>query len=104
MNTKEEIYQAVIVENFYRLMNFLAWFDRTFVDGLVNLTGRATVLWSWIVGKFDNIVVDGLGVNGLADTFMRAGRSLRLIQTGRVQSYLMIGLMGLLTIIVLRIL
>ncbi len=100
----DEIYQAVIVENFYRLMRFLAWFDTTFVDGFVNLVGRVTVLGSWITGKFDNIVIDGFGVNGIANSFMVWGRNLRLLQTGKVQSYLMFGLLGLLMIIVFRIL
>src|SRR5258705_7964443 len=100
----DEIYGAVFVSNTYRLSRFLAWFDKTFIDGFVNFMGRFTVLWSWVTGKFDNIVVDGFGVNGLAATIMNFGRSLRQVQTGKIQGYLMIGLLGILAIIVLRIL
>jgi NADH:ubiquinone oxidoreductase subunit 5 (subunit L)/multisubunit Na+/H+ antiporter MnhA subunit len=100
----DEIYRALVVDNFYRLMRALAWFDNAIVDGLVNLSGRLTVFWSWIIGKLDNIVIDGWGVNGLAEAFMAWGRTLRLVQTGKVQGYLTVGLLGLLAILVFRIL
>ena len=83
----DEIYAATV----YRWL--LAWnalcaaFDKYVIDGIVNGTGYLTRFVAWLSGLFDNFVVDGL-VNGLAAVFQGAGESLRRIQTGRLQTYL----------------
>ena len=64
-----------------------ARFDLKVVDGIVNLWGKATVVWSWIAGVFDNKVVDG-AVNGTADIVMSAGSAVSRFQTGRLKTYL----------------
>ncbi|MBI4785556.1 MAG: NADH-quinone oxidoreductase subunit L [Chloroflexi bacterium] len=82
------------------LMLFLAWlgdaffvFDRWIVDGTVNLAGAVGRLFGNISGWIDRTFVDGL-VNqiGLFTNDVAAG--LKLIQTGRVQNYLLIAITG----------
>jgi len=70
-------------------------FDTYVVDGLVNLAGKATVAFSTLNERFDTYVVDGL-VNGIGKVAHILGRELRLIQTGRVQNYLLLLLLSVL--------
>ena len=47
------------------------------------------------MGKFDDIVVDRILVDGTGDAIALGGRFLRLFQTGRVQQYLVFSLVAL---------
>ncbi|MGE5264126.1 MAG: NADH-quinone oxidoreductase subunit L [Acidobacteriota bacterium] len=82
------------------LMLFIAWladalfaFDKLIVDGTVNLAGMVGRAFGSISGWIDHTFVDGL-VNqiGLFTNDVAAG--LKLIQTGRVQNYLLIAITG----------
>jgi NADH-quinone oxidoreductase subunit L len=82
------------------LMLFIAWladalfaFDKWIVDGTVNLAGLVGRAFGSISGWIDRTFVDGL-VNqvGLFTNDVSAG--LKLIQTGRVQNYLLIAITG----------
>jgi NADH-quinone oxidoreductase subunit L len=82
------------------LIRFVAWFadflftfDKRAVDGLVNLVGWIGRAFSLVDGLIDRYVVDGL-VNSVGDVLGEVAGSLRLIQTGRVQNYLLIALLG----------
>jgi NADH-quinone oxidoreductase subunit L len=82
------------------LPRFVGWlslvlfsFDRNVVDGLVNLGGAIGRAFAYLSGLFDHYVVDGL-VNGAADVLGELAGGLRLIQTGRVQNYLLLALLG----------
>ncbi|MGB8646544.1 MAG: NADH-quinone oxidoreductase subunit L [Anaerolineae bacterium] len=68
-------------------------FDRTVVDGLVNLAGWLGRGISGFGGVFDHYIVDGI-VNGVGYVVEAASGGLRLIQTGRVQNYLLLALLG----------
>jgi len=101
------------------------WFDFRIVDGLVNLAGRAGRGFSEVSGIFDLRAVDrlvdltGLGtrslsdlsdvvdlkvvdgaVDGLGDAIRAGGRFIRPIQTGRVQNYLLLAALTVLTLVV----
>ncbi|MBU1074022.1 NADH-quinone oxidoreductase subunit L, partial [bacterium] len=56
-------------------------------DGIVNGFGYLTRLLSWTSGLADKYIVDGL-VNGLGAVIQGAGESVRRVQTGRIQTYL----------------
>ena len=56
------------------------------VDGLVNLTGWATVKWSDLKQLFDVWVVDG-AVNGSGWGVRKGADILRYLQTGSMQFY-----------------
>jgi len=68
------------------------WIDRGLIDGFLHGVGRTALR----VGSFLRNAIDLPIVNGLADRFSEGvkwlGRTFRVVQTGRVQEYLIIGL------------
>ncbi len=76
------------------LSRALGWFDLEVVDGLVNLLGWFGRVFSAIQGWVDLYIVDGL-VNAWALATGWVGDRLRRIQTGLVQDYLMLVLLGI---------
>jgi len=67
------------------------WLDRGVIDGILHAVARFSLtLGSFLRNKFDLPVVNG-SADMLGDSVKRAGRSARLIQTGRVQGYLIVG-------------
>jgi NADH-quinone oxidoreductase subunit L len=85
----DEFYNAVFVGGTLLFAKFLAWFDATIVDGVVNGSAALTRGFSRFSGKFDSIVVDGL-VNFMAYLSGFIGLLFRRFQTGKVQTYLML--------------
>ena len=83
----DEIYDATFVAGTLAFSRLLAWFDSTIVDGVVNGAASVTHLVSRISGVFDSVVVDGL-VNLTATLSGIFGLIVRKIQTGKVQSYI----------------
>jgi len=84
----DELYNATVLRGSLRLAEWAAWFDQRVIDWLVNAVGYVAVKLSEAAGKFDLSVVDGL-VNGAAAVTVGAGRRLRTIQTGFVQTYIL---------------
>ncbi|HSW38170.1 MAG TPA: NADH-quinone oxidoreductase subunit L [Acidobacteriota bacterium] len=82
----DEFYDASFVKGSLKLSRLLSWGDRNVIDGAVNLCGSAGRAASRIQGLIDRYVVDGL-VNLVAEVILRGGKEVRLIQTGRVQTY-----------------
>jgi NADH-quinone oxidoreductase subunit L len=72
------------------------------VDGLVNASARVTRGVSYVHGMFDNLVVDGL-VDGVAGAITWAGGRLRLLQTGRLQTYVVLMMAGILVLMIVRV-
>ncbi|MGQ9628322.1 MAG: NADH-quinone oxidoreductase subunit L [Anaerolineae bacterium] len=97
------------VDEFYRdtVIRFTVWLSGFFfriddmwivdpiVDGVGNL-GRA--FSEWLRHAIDEPVVDG-AVNGVGHLSAWAGQQLRLIQTGRVQNYLLVALLTVLMLL-----
>lgn len=89
----DEFYRDTIVAFSMALSKFLALFDREWViDWLVNAIGRVAIWLSEVLAAFDRIVVDG-AVTGLGWLSDQAGSITRLLQDGRVQAYLLFGLL-----------
>lgn len=89
----DELYNSTIVAFSMALSRFLALFDREWViDALVNAIGRVALWLSEVMAAFDRIVVDG-AVTGLGWLSDQAGSITRLLQDGRVQAYLLFGLL-----------
>jgi NADH-quinone oxidoreductase subunit L len=69
------------------------WFDRTIVDGLVNLAGwagrQSAALWGW----FDRTVIDGI-INASGSVTGEVAGWWRTMQTGNVQNYALIAAAG----------
>ena len=91
----DELYQATIVRGTLALASLCAWFDANVVDGIVN--GAATTVRgiSWLSGLWDSYVVDGL-VNLVANFTYFIGRRVRNLQTGAINAYLYVILIGVL--------
>jgi NADH-quinone oxidoreductase subunit L len=89
---------VALANGFYRFV------DVPIVDGTVNLVGRVgawlSMAWDWI----DFHIVDGF-VNFTGAFTEAAGRTLRKMQTGRVQQYALlaaVGLVALVAVVLLR--
>ncbi len=86
----DELYTKVFVKGTQRLANWLYRFDNLWViDPTVNAVGKLTRRISEIGQVFDVRVVDGI-VNGIGAVTTAVGGAMRVIQTGRVQNYLLV--------------
>ncbi len=88
----DELYYALIIKNVVRLSNWLLRFDDVWVidpivDGVAALWRKISEAGHWV----DVNVVDGI-VNGVGAVTDRVGAAARVIQTGRAQNYLLVGL------------
>jgi len=90
----DEIYQATFVNGTVGLAKVMAFFDNKVIDGIVNLTSLVTRGIGYFIGHFDNIVVDGI-VNLLANITGFFGATLRKVQTGSVQTYIILAIIGI---------
>ncbi len=83
----DEIYQATFIRGSVIIAKMLSWFDTHVVDGIVN--GVATIVrnFAFLNNSFDKHVVDGL-VNFTAFTINTTGGLLKKLQTGKVQTYI----------------
>ena len=89
----DELYNGTIVLFTMWLSRFLALFDREWiVDWIVNGIGRLAMQFSELTSAFDRFVVDGF-VDGVGWFSDQAGRIARLLQDGRVQTYLLFGML-----------
>jgi NADH-quinone oxidoreductase subunit L len=97
----DELYDRTAVDGSIAFSKFLAWFDLNVVDGLVNLAARLGVFLSWLVGVFDNKVVDG-AVDGVANVTIASGSALRRMQTGKLYHYVFVLAGGALIIFLIK--
>lgn len=90
----DELYQSTIVNGTTAFSRLLGWFDNTIIDGAINGVAAISKWFSFFSGKFDNVVIDGI-VNLTAYGTGFIGLLFRKAQTGKVQTYLIIVLIGL---------
>jgi len=96
----DEIYRGLLIYPTVSLANLCAKFDYDWViNRIVDFVGSLTSLIADGTGVFDKVGIDGYFVNGIPGAFNWFGGQLRLLQTGRVQNYLLILLVGLLILI-----
>ena len=93
----DEIYEAILLRPVRWFSGKLFGFDARVVDGAVNGAGEAGLRLSRLKRWVDETLVDG-AVNGAAWSAGRAGGTLRLLQTGLVQNYLLVASAGALAI------
>lgn len=94
----DELYQATFIGITVALSRGMAWFDNKFIDGIVNRTADFTRIFSNFVGWFDNVIIDGI-VNLVADATGFFGDIFRRFQTGRVQAYVIMTIIGIMALI-----
>jgi NADH-quinone oxidoreductase subunit L len=89
----DELYHATAVRGTVALSRVLWWIDARVVDGLVNGSGWLTRVSAWLSGLVDRTVVDGL-VNGTGQAFRNASYGFRRMQTGLIQNYALMMMIG----------
>lgn len=84
----DEIYQATIIRGLMLAAAAQFWFDKWVIDyAIVNGVGYLSMVTSRVWAWFDRNFVDGL-VNLVGETTKLSGRALRYLQTGVVEQYL----------------
>ena len=89
----DEMYDATVIRFSMMTAKMLSWFDAKVVDGIVNGVAIMTRNFAFANGSFDKYVVDGL-VNFTAFFVNTTGAVLRKLQTGKVQTYVVLALLA----------
>ncbi|HEX5837729.1 MAG TPA: NADH-quinone oxidoreductase subunit L, partial [Anaerolineales bacterium] len=97
----DEIYDRVFVKPAYWFAENVVYkfMDQGVIDGILHIFGPVTDrLGSIIRNYFDLPVINRFFGDGSAEVTYRTGDRLRLVQTGRIQQYLMLALVVFITI------
>jgi NADH-quinone oxidoreductase subunit L len=97
----DELYALVVLKPSVAFARACSWFDANVIDRAVLLTGSVTKAFANLDGAIDKYLVDG-AVNAVASATMGLGRSIRQVQTGRIQTYLYGALGGALVVVLLN--
>jgi len=95
----DELYSAVVVRPALVVAHWCKNVDLYAIDGVLHAVAYATKWVSWLEGRFDNGVVDGL-INLLGNVTFRTGVRLRGLQTGYLRSYVLFLVLALIGIVV----
>ena len=90
----DELYDATAIRGTFAAARALFTVDRRVVDGAVNGSATLTRVVSWFSHMSDKYVVDG-AVNFLASMAERGSFLVRRVQTGLVQNYALLMVLGL---------
>ena len=96
----DEFYHKTFVAGLLGFSKIIAWFDAKIVDGIVNGSAELTRRLAFFTGGFDRIVVDGL-VNLMAYISGFIGLIFRRVQTGKVQTYLVLVIFSIIILLFL---
>ena len=96
----DELYSATFIGGTLAFSRILAWFDTYIIDGIVNGAAWVTRKVSSFSGLFDTYVVDGL-VNFTAFFSGVIGLGLKKIQTGKVQTYVVLAVFSILVLLLI---
>ena len=90
----DELYSAVIVRPAYWFAETVVyrWIDRGVIDGFLHGVARATLrIGDFLRNSIDLPIVNGAG-DFVGEGVKKTGKTFRVLQTGRVQEYLIIGM------------
>jgi len=90
----DDVYRATVVRGTMAGARGLFAFDRRAIDGAVDAFAWVTQIASWFSHMFDKHVVSGL-VNLLGWITGRASFFVRILQTGLIQNYALVMVLGL---------
>ncbi|MBL7052889.1 MAG: NADH-quinone oxidoreductase subunit L [Candidatus Marinimicrobia bacterium] len=91
----DEIYQKRIIDPFLWLCRKIYWFDYNILDQkVIDGFGRLSILGSKVAKTFDDVVIDNWIVDGFGRATLLIGRKLRRLQTGKLQQYLAMAIVG----------
>lgn len=94
----DEIYEALIVNPIIRLCRYCLTFDLSVIDGLVDGSGWLTRWIAWLSHKIDIYLVDGM-INSIATLVNVNSGFWRRIQTGYLQNYAFVFVLGLILLV-----
>ncbi len=97
----DEIYDFMFIKPVAGLSRLAARFDLGIIDGAVNGCAKAVVVLSEVKAWIDRYIVDG-AVNMTAKTVGLFSSVLRRMQTGYIQTYLLIAFLGLVVILFVK--
>ncbi len=84
----DELYSVLLVRPTLVVAHWCKNVDLYGIDSVLHAVAHATKWVSWLEGRFDNGVIDGLA-NLLGNTTYKVGVSLRNMQTGYLRSYVL---------------
>ncbi len=89
----DELYDGLFMQPSHVVGQCCVWIDKTVFDGIIHASAKVMIFVSKWDKLFDEAVVDGF-VNLLGNSTFAVGRSLRVIQTGRLRQYVMFIVVG----------
>ena len=99
----DENYDRFIYQPFLKLSRAVAYLDWDIYDKyFINGFGRITRLFSKLTGKMDYDGLDQVLVDGVGRSMQGFGKQLKLIQTGRLQNYMLFALIGVIMILIFQ--
>lgn len=93
INLDGSAYPGLLIRFVGALSRASYWFDRTVIDGLVNLAGLIGRLFARLWGWFDKNIIDGT-VNATGSVTGEIAGWWRTMQTGNVQNYALLAAAG----------
>jgi len=97
----DELYEKVFVNGTLALTRVCNWFDANVIDAIVNGAAAVVRVIARIEGLFDQYVVDGV-VNLVANATLGLGNRFRQLQTGSINGYLYVVVVGVVVVMVVR--
>ncbi len=98
----DQFYTGILARAAVQFALLTAWMDQQFIDRILHFTAKAYVVFAHILHWFERSIVDGI-IKLTAYLSSVLGRLLGSIQGGRIQSYFIISLLGILLLILWRI-
>ncbi|PWB77197.1 MAG: NADH-quinone oxidoreductase subunit L, partial [Candidatus Methylomirabilota bacterium] len=95
----DELYEAIFIDFGKAFCRFLWGVDAKVVDGAVNGSGWLTMRLSVVSSWYDMKIVDGL-VNAIATLIQGGSFTLRRLQTGAIQNYILAMALGIVGMVV----
>ncbi len=97
----DELYDKIFYKPALKLADTVAYLDWDLYDKyFINGFGRVTTFLSTITGKLDYDGIDQFAVDGIGRIANRLGKALRVIQTGRVQQYILFALAAIIILLI----
>jgi NADH-quinone oxidoreductase subunit L len=93
------LYNKIVVVPTLILSNRIQKLDQKWIDGLLHLTAYSQVAFAHFIGWWDKSIIDG-SVNGLATVAKGTGSITRSFSSGKIQSYILWSMLGLIIFIV----
>ncbi|HLF28043.1 MAG TPA: NADH-quinone oxidoreductase subunit L [Anaerolineae bacterium] len=94
----DELYDRVFVRPSVALgVGVYRWIDRWLIDGILHAIGRGAYRLAEAFRAFDRVVING-GVDAFVEGIKAFGRWFREVQTGWVQQYLYVAVLGVLVL------